>query len=598
MQNTIHSLEDLFAVNTFRIPQYQRAYSWEREPHLEAFLDDLRQQVRIQSKARSKHYYLGTLLLHEEIGNGRHEVNIVDGQQRLTTSVIFIATALKLLTAAKIAFQTEKAAVLRRHFVHDPDDDLQKFHTIREDEPFFQSAILGTSAINCEEDSPSSRRLREAAEYFSTTVAADEWESLIYALKTSRVMVYAVDNAEDATQIFELQNDRGKSLTSLEALKSFLMHCVYLHSAARADDRLASLQTLFSKIYRIVETLGEFKGAPDEDQLLTNHCTAFLKWSEKDFNNPKNLVKTTIKAMQGAIVIPWIEEFVSSLVESYRTIEEVFRQRDSLQEFSELLLLGRMGSYWPLILKAWRSDKSADKHDFRKACRLLEVFTFRGYAIANLRADTSVSSFQTAARDFKGNFEELFDHLGETCRWHNLESRFEAGLDNPFFYETEGRDALYLLWRYENYLRGQRGKTQSLLSWRDYDEPRSDAAKFNVEHIAAQADPIAENAVVWGEGAPQPFREVALHRLGNLVIDTFSLNASKGKKDFANKLESLSKSSAYLSQSELINFIPDPKHLVWDVKAIQTRHKQLIAFSSNAWNPDTWHRPSRNSTSI
>ena len=39
-------------------------------------------------------------------------------------------------------------------------------------------------------------------------------------------MVYAVGSAEDATQIFELQNDRGKRLTSLEALKSFLMHCI------------------------------------------------------------------------------------------------------------------------------------------------------------------------------------------------------------------------------------------------------------------------------------------------------------------------------------------------------------------------------------
>ena len=57
MQNTIHSLADLFLVNRFQIPQYQRAYSWEEEPHLEAFLEDLRQQAATLKKSPSKRYF-------------------------------------------------------------------------------------------------------------------------------------------------------------------------------------------------------------------------------------------------------------------------------------------------------------------------------------------------------------------------------------------------------------------------------------------------------------------------------------------------------------------------------------------------------------
>lgn len=591
MQNTIHSLEDLFAVNTFRIPQYQRAYSWEEDPHLEAFLEDLRQQVSTQKKSPNKHYFLGTFLLHEEdIGAGRRVVNIVDGQQRMTTSVVFIATALALHTTGTISFPSEKPALLRRNFVLDEVTESQKFHTIKEDEPFFQSAILRISAATCEQDSPSSRRLKSAADYFANRVAPDEWESLIYALKTAKVMVYAVHSAEDATQIFELQNDRGKSLTSLEALKSFLMHCVYLHSSARADDRLGALQTQFSKIFRTVESLAEWQRTPNEDQLLANHCAAFLKWSEKDYNNPKHLVKSTIKMMNGTGVIAWIEDFVGSLVESYRAIEDIFVRRDALPEFSELLLLGRMGSYWPLILKTWRYDKSPDKKDFLKTCRLLEVFTFRGYAVANLRADTGLYSFQTLARDFTGGFEDLFNNLSEMSRSHNLETRFLAGLDNTDFYESEGRDALYLLWRYENHLRGQPGKIQPPLSWRDFVEPKSYAAKFSVEHVAARENPIAQTVVTWDQGEPQPFHELALDRLGNLVIDSISPNASKGEKDFTNKLKSLSEHSIYLSQGELISFLKDREVLNWDVEAIRARHAHLIAFARETWNPSTWHK--------
>src|SRR5205823_14971454 len=140
--NTIYNLEDLFSISAFRIPQYQRAYSWEEDPQLEVFLDDLRQQAATQKKSPTKQYFLGTFLLHEEEIGGKKFVNIVDGQQRITTSVIFIATALILHAAEKISFTNEKPKVLRRRFVYDEEEECQKFHTIQEDDPFFQSEIL------------------------------------------------------------------------------------------------------------------------------------------------------------------------------------------------------------------------------------------------------------------------------------------------------------------------------------------------------------------------------------------------------------------------------------------------------------------------
>ncbi|MGD9851207.1 MAG: DUF262 domain-containing protein [Nitrospirales bacterium] len=591
IQNTIYTLETLFAVNTFRVPQYQRAYSWEDDPQLEAFLEDLRQQVSSHRKSPTKQYFLGTFLLHEEdIGGGRIVVNIVDGQQRMTTSIVFIATALALHSKGKIFFNDEKAPLLKRHFIYDEEQECQKFHTIQEDDPFFQSEILGISAAGCQQDSPSSRRLKSAANYFTTQVAPEEWELLIKALKTARVMVYAVESAEDATQIFELQNDRGKPLTNLEALKSFLMHCIYLHSLSRADDYLSSLQTQFSKIFRTIEALAECTRTPDEDQLLSNHCAAFLKWTEKEYNKPKHLVKATIKAMDGTSVIPWIQFFVNKLKESYKTIEELFDRRDELLEFSELLILGRMGPIWPLILKTWHYDKTKEKGHFRKTCRLLEVFTFRGYAIANLRADTNVSTFHTEARNFDGAFEGLFNRLSEMSYGHNLEERFVAGLDNATFYDEEQSDARYLLWRYENHLREQTGKIQPLLSWKDFVEPRKYAAKFSVEHIAAQNNPMTEKVVRWSENDPQLFKTVALNRLGNLVIDSVSPNASKGRKDFAGKLKSLSENSIYLSQGELIGFLKNPDALVWDVDAVRLRHNHLLTFAQKMWSPKTWHQ--------
>ena len=82
IQNGISNLENLFAVNVFQIPQYQRAYSWEND-HWESFLEDLRQQVIAQENSPTKEYFLGTFLLHEDSRVGNRITNIVDGQQRI-----------------------------------------------------------------------------------------------------------------------------------------------------------------------------------------------------------------------------------------------------------------------------------------------------------------------------------------------------------------------------------------------------------------------------------------------------------------------------------------------------------------------------------
>jgi uncharacterized protein with ParB-like and HNH nuclease domain len=78
MENTIHSLENLFKTNVFRIPQYHRAYSWD-EIHIKAFLDDLREQVSAQKTNKDKQYFLGTFLFHEVEQNGRKFLYIGGG---------------------------------------------------------------------------------------------------------------------------------------------------------------------------------------------------------------------------------------------------------------------------------------------------------------------------------------------------------------------------------------------------------------------------------------------------------------------------------------------------------------------------------------
>lgn len=585
MNNQSPDLKSLFSSNNLAIPQYQRAYAWTEEPQLEDFLADLRQQVKAQKKSKDKNYFLGTFLLHEHRSTGI--VDIVDGQQRLTTSVIFIAAALarnsdsSVLDSAKV-----KAATLRRTFIYDEDEELQKLRTIKEDNHFFRSEILGLGQSDANTRSHSCLKLLNAKNYFLENVADEEWSELVDVLISSKVMTYVVQNAADATQIFELQNDRGKKLTELESLKSYLMHLVYLHDK-HPGDRLDVIQCNFAEIYRSLESIGEHIRAPKEDAIFSYHCAAFENWTGDDWRSPKQFVKKSISKLAAADVTSWIEGFVCSLKGSFKSIHDIYENLDDITEMSDLLVLGRLAPFWPLIIKTWQKDNTQNKQSFKKSVRLMEVYSFRGYGISNLRADSGLTTLYTYARDFV-DFDSLNKSLFDMCYWYELQKRFDNGLDAVKIYKSNRSDVQYLLWKYENGLRSKTGNKQPLLTWKNYLKPSSNAAKFSVEHIAAQNNQICTTDVKWMDEDVQPFSEIALHRLGNLVLDSISSNAAKGDKDFAQKLDQLSQST-YRSHHELINFsenrTSDP---LWSVNSVIERHQTLVSFAKNNWNPEKY----------
>lgn len=590
MENAI-PLEDLFKLRVFYVPQYQRAYAWEKEKHLSVFLSDLREQVKAQAKARKdgqeKTYFLGTLLLHD-VGDGK--IHVVDGQQRLTTSVIMVAAALQRNCKSALFGNgrvTEKK--LKNYFIFSEVEDIQKFHTIAEDNPFFRTQILGLADTPVTEQSPSSRLLKEAFSYFSENVKDQEWADLIHTLISAKVMVYSVNNPADATLIFELQNDRGKKLTDLEALKSYLMHLIYLY-ARKPDDSLGEIQTQFANIYRHVEALSEAKKAPTEDAVLSYHCVCYLDWSSNEWRRPKDLIKQIIKEKPEEQVTKWVLDFVAALHETYKTVVALFKSLDDYTALADLIVLDRMGAFWPSVLKTYALDSDKDKQNFQLACRLMEVYAMRGYGISNLRSDAGLSSLYRKTRDFNGDFHSLHTYLHSMSNWYDIETRCEIELDHPSLYNNNNRDIRYMLWRYENHLRSQPGKKQGHLPWKQFLFPISDAYQLSIEHIAAQSNPVSQTEAEWEAGIPKMFHEVALHRLGNLVLDSKSANSAKGKYDFTDKLESLSKNSTFLSQGELIDWAEENEvgEYLWTIESIKKRHAHMKEFFLKNWNPNTY----------
>ena len=133
MENNSRNLGDILAKNYFTIPNYQRAYAWDAE-QLNIFMDDLKNYRSFSFQ--EKPYFLGTFLFSVDLRyHSFTNYFIVDGQQRLTTSILYVACLLRFLN--KRSIETSKWKEL---FIG--DRSCRRLKAIEPDNAFFDQYAL------------------------------------------------------------------------------------------------------------------------------------------------------------------------------------------------------------------------------------------------------------------------------------------------------------------------------------------------------------------------------------------------------------------------------------------------------------------------
>ncbi|WP_085604919.1 MULTISPECIES: DUF262 domain-containing protein [unclassified Pseudomonas] len=361
MENGQKKLKELFdGRKIFNIPDYQRAYAWETNRQLPDFIED------IDNQALGRDYFLGTILFQEksEKHAGFDLIDIVDGQQRITTTIIFMKVLLSNLRQRLDETQYEELGLDLVEETYIFNKNRPKLQAISPDNDFFFNYVLndGNGADHIE--TPSQRRLLEAKNYFQIELAGRETEELLQLKckldEYTKVLTYSVKDAAEATLIFETTNDRGKRLTNLEKIKSFLMYKTYL-AADDVEHYLTVIQQRFSDVFRELEL---FDGKIDEDSILRFHYIAFEDWADKsDYQQPMASIRCKLNPLiangRKQDALAFIDRFSRELKESFHIMRQISMSR--YQSYRDLLCLERMESFYPLILKAYKSDASPKK---------------------------------------------------------------------------------------------------------------------------------------------------------------------------------------------------------------------------------------------
>ncbi len=225
-----HALRD----KTLFVPPNQRDYAW-KEKHVEDLYSDLSQAIA----KNAPEYFLGSIVVIKSEDN---RFMVVDGQQRLATSLILLAAIRDFFNEADpdrgLKFEREyvlaspyKSKELMPHlYLND-----------RDHEYFFQRVLLPRSderRTKREKEKPtkqSHQRIGAAAKIAERQVKGiiaqhtkqplriEALEKWVDFLETSaRVIWVTVPDESSAYVIFETMNDRGLELSATDLIKNYL----------------------------------------------------------------------------------------------------------------------------------------------------------------------------------------------------------------------------------------------------------------------------------------------------------------------------------------------------------------------------------------
>lgn len=616
----LQSLSEIFNNRIFRIPDFQRGYSWE-ERQLDDFWEDL------QNLHPNKIHYIG-LLTVEPINNsdiqnvekwkddlwllkkGMTAYYVIDGQQRLTTLIILLHEILRTFSEDEGINFGSKSEWTER-FLYRSFNQIDKSFVFgyEKDNPsdeFFKTRILEqeSSAADKYPETLYTANLMFAKEYFAKKLKnlSRERKEEIFdkAVNKLKFNYYEIDDSLDIYVTFETMNNRGKDLSHLELLKNRLIYLsTLLHES---DDTKSRLRKDINETWKTVyEYLGKNKENPlDDDVFLFNHWIMYYTYDRSQSDVYADFLlkrKFTAKnVLNGLLTINDIKDYIDSLAKCVKkwyyiyNIEQSDYSERIKEQIQKLDRVG-MGAFPPMIMAVFTKESREDLiWDFLDAC---ERFNFLVFAISHRSSNTQNSNIYRMTREYymgdtdivtiTANIDFLTDGEDENYYrgWFDLE-RFRNHIKELFlkndkdgFYSWNG--LRYFLYEYELFLQNN---ANTKVRWEDFSKR---SKEDTIEHIFPQSATSEYWKEHFGHLKPSEKR-LYLNSLGNLLLLSRSKNSKLQNFDFERKKclkNKDGKDIGYYNGS--YSEIEVSKQTEWTPEQIKERGLLMLQFMEDRW---------------
>lgn len=546
------TLSNILEGKIFKIPDYQRGYAWEKE-QLNDFVQDI--DALIDDEINS--HYTGTIVIYqptnkptEHYGTKRLEiVDIVDGQQRLTTCSLYLAVILNQLIAKGLEeFRAEIPIYLY--------SGAKSRIRLNNDTEHFFFDLISKGSTNVDATTKHQERLLNAYNYLSIHTSdqikhretdgvkylEDLFDALIRKLNFS---FYPIEVESEIGMTFELMNSRGKDLSSLELLKNYIMYWVYrnISKAHEKEDFTSLINKSWKDIYI---NIANCNGS--ETQCLRIGWTLYQNHTPKSWDSYTGFKKNNVIPLRDFSkkskedTQNFVATFTAGLAEVSKHYSAILKPtntsviHEESKWLSKIKNSGNIASYLPLMVASRKGviDGYIPSTTYISLLRTLELFSYRVFLWQGKRSNTGLSKFHKWADDIfskKQSLESIIDLIKGTIKWYSSESHFRKELqEEPFDWYHCRRLLKYTLYEYELWLLNSEGKgANPKLAW-------SDLSDATLEHILPQ-NPKDDSywKQLWSEVEIKKY----LHDISNLVLTrdnshylNFDFDRKKGSAGF------------------------------------------------------------------
>jgi hypothetical protein len=522
IESTDQDLRTMLSSAYYKIPRFQRPYSWDRE-NIQDFWEDV-----IQDNPQD--YFIGSMVVYKD---GKQRYGVVDGQQRLTTITILLSVLRD--TLADVGFKDLAEGIHglieRRNIDNKPEFTISTESSY----PFFQDHIQkwGAPSLNVEHLKEEStlqsahgqlrQLVSEAINSLSkdTTLSEKRRKELTQqkliairdALLNLKVILVKLEDEDDAYVIFETLNTRGKDLALADLVKNHLTKHIKTKNPASDEVKVRWKQLL--------ETI-EGSSADLRTDAFIHHF-----WLSKyDYLSAKTLFKVLKKRITAEQASQFLDAMLGDAV-LYRSMNEPgygkwAKEEKEIARALSALVTFRVVQQTPCVLsvlREYRVTKKLKKKHVEDAIVAIEKFHFLFTAVTSQRSSGGISEMYAALgrRLFEAN-----DTQGAVDIIQELKRKLRDRVPS-----VEEFKALFPSIIFTDNITKQKKLVKYVLVGLDRQQTNAavvDYEQMTIEHLAPQS-------LIGQEG----YDDALIGQMGNLLLVSEELNGKLKNRPFKDK---------------------------------------------------------------
>lgn len=513
-------IKEIFNNKRYKIPNYQRGYSWEKE-HREDLLEDIENIHRLNYT-----HFTGTIVAARKKEVDKPIIyEIVDGQQRLTSIFLLLHQYFRKFPNNQVKISDEwKKSILNTR----PDE---RILTLNSETDAFFSKLISIDNYSLEVENKSQQNLLNAKNEFDKWFMNTENIEIHINSVINKLgfLFYSPYHYKEIGIMFEVINNRGKPLSDLEKVKNYL---TYYSNVGEFYELEKKVTDAWPKILSNLSD-AELTENEDENAFLRYCWITFYSSNKTDSHRVYEVLKDNFHAEnQTEDDQKTLLNFLQMLEISSKYYKEFYKEPDKVLE--SLRYQPQKASIFPLYLAIRHTANKLKQYELEnELLSLLEILNFRTYVCPEVtkRADThqgelfgwanrlyrTIFRSETLKEDNKLNLQEtknkIINFINYWCNTKHFIQSLTLDLDENYDYYKDWSGLKYFLANYEQ----DKNEYKNIILSQFFNESaKKPDDKFDKEHLWAVNNRKNEN------GRGKDIHEK--HRLGNFALLEGGLN--------------------------------------------------------------------------